>query len=92
MDKPFTFPSAPSECVEAVTTGSTLLSGSTCYKIESFLGKGSFGNVAKCVRIEDGKTVAVKMIKNQEAYIRSAKQEVRKSLFEMITTPLFIVF
>ncbi|XP_072304729.1 homeodomain-interacting protein kinase 1-like [Eucyclogobius newberryi] len=75
MLKSFTFPTAPSECVEPVSTGSSLVSKTACYNIVSLLGRGAFGNVVKCVRISDMKTVAVKMIKNEEPYNLCVKHE-----------------
>nr|XP_019942967.1 PREDICTED: homeodomain-interacting protein kinase 1-like isoform X1 [Paralichthys olivaceus] len=42
-----------------------LTSGSSTYEVQSFVGQGAYGIVAKCLRMEDKKTVAIKMIKQQ---------------------------
>lgn len=38
-------------------------SSSTDYLIQSFLGEGFFGKVAKCIKATTGETVAVKIMK-----------------------------
>ncbi|CAB1415797.1 unnamed protein product [Pleuronectes platessa] len=59
-----------------VDPGMPLTSGSSNYEVQSLLGQGSFGKVVKCIRLEDNKTVAIKMIKLQPSNINSANQEV----------------
>lgn len=51
----------------------------TCnYKVQSFLGEGTFGKVAKCVRMVDNRTGAIKVIKKRSSYEKQADAEVRK--------------
>lgn len=59
-----------------VVIGSMLSSRSSNYLVESFLGQGAFGKVAKCMRLTDMKTVAIKMMKNEGSLILQAKAEV----------------
>ncbi|KAK2960324.1 putative serine/threonine protein kinase [Blattamonas nauphoetae] len=47
------------------------------YRIESFLGSGSFGQVLQCVDIETYQSFAVKVIKNLPAYTKQAAVEHR---------------
>lgn len=48
---------------DQICPGKFLISNSNLYMVESFLGCGAFGKVAKCMRVNDKKTVAIKMIK-----------------------------
>ncbi|KAK9537773.1 hypothetical protein VZT92_005357 [Zoarces viviparus] len=57
----------------SVVVGALLRSSYSEYLVESVLGQGTFSAVAKCRRIADRKTVAIKMMKNQD---RQAKAEV----------------
>ncbi|KAK9535852.1 hypothetical protein VZT92_008207 [Zoarces viviparus] len=57
----------------SVVVGALLRSRFSEYLVESVLGQGTFGTVAKCRRIADRKTVAIKMMKNQN---QLAKAEV----------------
>ena len=47
------------------------------YTVQDILGKGTFGQVVRCKLDCTGKTVAVKVIKNQTAYWRQALVEVQ---------------
>eukprot|EP00892_Ulva_mutabilis_P005218 jgi/Ulvmu1/3068/UM015_0108.1 len=42
------------------------------YRVQSLLGSGTFGQVVLCTCIETGEEVAVKVIKNQQAYYNQA--------------------
>ncbi|XP_061668543.1 homeodomain-interacting protein kinase 2-like [Syngnathoides biaculeatus] len=53
--------------------GSTL---GQSYKVEDFLGEGSFGIVAKCRCTETGRMSAIKVIKNQPAIMHQAREEI----------------
>ncbi|KAI8070479.1 kinase-like domain-containing protein [Gongronella butleri] len=46
------------------------------YLVLEMLGSGTFGQVAKCRDITNGKKVAVKVIKNKPAYLKQSKIEV----------------
>ena len=48
------------------------------------LGSGTFGQVVRCTDSETGKTVAVKVIKNQPAYYHQARVEI--SIVQMLNT------
>ena len=48
----------------------------TEFKIVSILGQGTFAQVFKCVHLESGKHVAVKVVKNKPAYTRQAAIEI----------------
>ncbi|AWP09101.1 putative homeodomain-interacting protein kinase 1-like [Scophthalmus maximus] len=49
----------------------------TCnYKVQSFLGEGTFGKVTKCVRMVDNRTGAIKVIKKSSTYEKQADAEV----------------
>lgn len=51
------------------------------YEVQSFLGEGSFGKVVKCVRSNDNRTVAVKVLKKEGRYHDKAKAEVSVDIF-----------
>ncbi|XP_026156007.1 homeodomain-interacting protein kinase 1-like [Mastacembelus armatus] len=61
---------------EQLVIGSLLTSKSSTYQVQSLLGRGTFGTVAKCVRMKDMKLVAIKLMKNEGIYIHQAKEEV----------------
>uniref|UniRef100_A0A3Q0S4D7 Protein kinase domain-containing protein n=1 Tax=Amphilophus citrinellus TaxID=61819 RepID=A0A3Q0S4D7_AMPCI len=47
-----------------------------CYKVEAFLGQGSFGFVTKCLNTQTNKAVAVKINKNDPKILEQAKLEI----------------
>lgn len=47
------------------------------YRVKSSMGKGSFGQVVSAEEISTGTKVAVKVIKNREAFRRQAKTEIK---------------
>ncbi|XP_008323260.1 homeodomain-interacting protein kinase 1-like isoform X2 [Cynoglossus semilaevis] len=49
-------------------TGHLLTSGSSTYQVQKYLGQGSFGTVAKCLRVNDGETVAIKIMKSKHSW------------------------
>lgn len=55
--------------------GDRLTSGTSCYLVQSFLGEGSFGKVAKCKRMDNMKTIAIKMM-NRSLYVNHSNAEV----------------
>ncbi|GLD57904.1 homeodomain-interacting protein kinase 3-like protein, partial [Lates japonicus] len=61
---------------DELVTGCRLTSRSCVYTVQSFLGQGTFGKVTKCTRMDDMRTVAVKMIKNQGSHAMLANLEV----------------
>ncbi len=64
-----------------LVTGGRLTSGSSDYIVQSFLGQGTFGTVVKCERVNDKKTVAIKMIKNEGNLIWQTREEVSKTAY-----------
>lgn len=46
------------------------------YKVQAFLGEGSFGKVAKCVDIVNDTKMAVKIIKDKPYFTQRALEEV----------------
>ena len=57
-----------------VTVGDVL---GTRYRVEESMGKGSFGQVVAATDLRTGTRVAVKVIKNKDAFRRQARTEVR---------------
>jgi Protein kinase domain len=47
------------------------------YRVEESMGKGSFGQVVSCTHTGTGAKVAVKVIKNKEAFRRQARTEIK---------------
>ncbi|KAL7382237.1 hypothetical protein ABVT39_019062 [Epinephelus coioides] len=66
---------APAQA-DQVAIGDWLSSSSSNYLVLSFLGQGTFGKVAKCTRMHDKRTVAIKMMTNQGSLVRQAEEEV----------------
>ncbi|XP_030586891.1 homeodomain-interacting protein kinase 2-like [Archocentrus centrarchus] len=52
------------EAEDELVPGSRLTSSFSNYEVLTILGEGTFGKVAKCVRMADKKTVAIKVMKN----------------------------
>lgn len=50
--------------VDQISPGVFLLSQPKLYMVESILGNGAYGTVAKCTSVNDMKTVAIKFIKD----------------------------
>ena len=48
----------------------------TSYRIVELLGEGTFGQVVKCVNLDTGKEVAIKILKNHSAYFKQGLFEV----------------
>ncbi|XP_061902518.1 homeodomain-interacting protein kinase 2-like [Entelurus aequoreus] len=67
---------SPSAAGDCLYPGAKLHSPSSCYKVLSVLGEGTFGKVAKCRKLDNNKTVAVKMIRNQGNFAVQAKFEI----------------
>lgn len=70
--------SAPPAQGDQVVVGDVLSFRSSSYVVEAFLGEGTFGKVAKCTRVADLKTVAIKMMKKKSYFKSLAKSEVGK--------------
>uniref|UniRef100_A0A3P8UN58 Protein kinase domain-containing protein n=1 Tax=Cynoglossus semilaevis TaxID=244447 RepID=A0A3P8UN58_CYNSE len=60
---------------DKVLPGSYLHSGSSTYRVEAFLGQGTYGIVSKCLRLEDKQTVAIKLLRKYGPYLKQAKME-----------------
>ncbi|TNN27650.1 Homeodomain-interacting protein kinase 1 [Liparis tanakae] len=56
-----------------VFIGDLLSSGTSSYVVESVLGQGTFGMVAKCRNIADNKAVAIKMMPNHGSLVEQAR-------------------
>ncbi|XP_058468381.1 homeodomain-interacting protein kinase 2-like [Solea solea] len=54
-------------------TGCLLTSASSKYRVQKYLGQGTFGTVVKCKRMNDGEIVAIKMMKSEHFW--KAKEE-----------------
>ncbi len=50
--------------------------GGDVYEVLDLLGVGTFGQVVKCIEVGSSRVVALKVVKNQEAYLRQALMEV----------------
>ena len=60
----------------AVRPHEIIRSGHAHYEVLSFLGKGTFGQVLKCWRQEDGDIVAMKVLRSLPSYAKQGKIEV----------------
>ncbi|CAJ1084164.1 nuclease HARBI1 [Xyrichtys novacula] len=63
-----------------LATGSEIFSRSTTYTVQSILGQGSFGTVAKCTNMCDNTTVAIKTMKYKDRLDDAAWKEVNALL------------
>lgn len=71
------------------------LSSCCRYLVKEMLGQGTFGQVVKCSCEETGDLVAVKVIKNQDAFYQQArnfKQNLNYSLSTSIRTLIIGIF
>ncbi|XP_075044161.1 homeodomain-interacting protein kinase 3 [Mixophyes fleayi] len=53
-----------------------LCSGKNTYEVLDFLGRGTFGQVVKCLKRGSNEVVAVKILKNHPSYVRQGQIEV----------------
>lgn len=67
-------PSTPTGRTEQFVPGGSIYDGAHVYQVQSILGEGTFGKVAKCVRMADKKTVAIKMIKKRGSCVDAQKE------------------
>lgn len=74
-----------------------LCSVSCSYEVLEFLGRGTFGQVAKCWKRGTNEIVAIKILKNHPSYARQGQIEVRKHnfidktfLYSALTTNLHV--
>lgn len=65
-----------------------LCSVSCSYEVLEFLGRGTFGQVAKCWKRGTNEIVAIKILKNHPSYARQGQIEVRKHNFMIKHTML----
>ncbi|CAJ1071868.1 homeodomain-interacting protein kinase 1-like isoform X1 [Xyrichtys novacula] len=63
-----------------LATGSKIFSRSTTYTVQSILGQGSYGTVAKCTDMSDNTTVAIKTMKKEYPFDFAARKEVNALL------------
>lgn len=54
--------------------GGSIYDGATFYQVESILKESTFGKVAKCTRVNDNTTVAIKVIKKQGSYNKAVNE------------------
>jgi serine/threonine protein kinase len=54
------------------------------FRIQSLLGQGTFAQVFRCLHLQTGKLVAVKIVKNKPAYTRQAAVEI--DVFRALTS------
>jgi len=64
-----------------VFIGDLLSSGTSRYLVESVLGQGTFGTVAKCRNIADNKTLAIEMMRDKGSLVEQARAEVGDEMF-----------
>ena len=67
-----------------VSAGDILVSQSSGYVVDSFLGEGSFGKVAKCFKTATMEWVAVKIIKDHPVLVAQAEQEVKQKALGLV--------
>ena len=60
------------------------------YEVLEFLGRGTFGQVAKCWKKGTNEIVAIKILKNHPSYARQGQIEVR--ILKLYTQYFFIIF
>ncbi|CAL8308787.1 unnamed protein product [Boreogadus saida] len=60
----------------SVSKGDLITTNSSTYLVEDFLGEGTFGMVARCVKTGTNLKVAVKIIKNHPSVLESVRQEI----------------
>ncbi|CAJ1083803.1 homeodomain-interacting protein kinase 1-like isoform X1 [Xyrichtys novacula] len=61
-------------------TGSQIFSRSTTYTVQSILGQGAYGIVAKCTNMCDNTTVAIKTMEDEDPFDEAARKEVNNLL------------
>ena len=54
-----------------------LQSSNAVYEVLDFIGRGTFGQVLKCMRKDTGELVAIKILKNHPNYARQGQVEVK---------------
>lgn len=60
-----------------IVVGETLNSFNDVYDVVAFLGRGTFGQVVKCLRKSNNQYVAIKILKNQPNYARQGQIEIQ---------------
>lgn len=64
----------PHALADPFIPGGSIYDGTTYYQVQSILREGTFGKVAKCTRVNDNATVAVKVIKKQGSYNKAVNE------------------
>lgn len=54
-----------------------LQSSNAMYEVLEFIGRGTFGQVVKCIRKDSGELVAIKILKNHPNYARQGQVEIQ---------------
>ena len=63
-------------CALQVKPNEILQSSNAMYEVLEFIGRGTFGQVVKCLRKDSGELVAIKILKNHPNYARQGQVEV----------------
>lgn len=66
-------PTPPGRTVQFVP-GGFIYEGTQVYQVQSILGEGTFGKVAKCLRMADKTIVAIKMIKKRGPFLGAERE------------------
>lgn len=80
-------PPTPTGRTEQFVPGGSIYDGAKVYQVQSVLGEGTYGKVAKCIRMVDKKTVAIKMIKKRGSCVDAQKEVAPPNTCR----PLFVV-
>lgn len=67
-------PPTPTGRTEQFVPGGSVYDGAQVYQVQAILGEGTFGKVAKCLRMADKKIVAIKMIKKRGSCVDAQKE------------------
>nr|VZI23550.1 unnamed protein product [Spirometra erinaceieuropaei] len=60
-----------------IVVGEVLHSMSEGYEVTSFMGRGTFGQVVKCLCRSSNRSVAIKILKNHPSYLRQGNVEIQ---------------
>lgn len=75
-----------------VNIGDVLLSKTSKYLVQSFVGQGTFGLVAKCRNVTANRNVAIKIVKNESRLNQQTASEVKKNIFSFVNLMHIVPF